>query len=95
MAMGCRSQTCIAVSTCTAHSTTLIPLLYVVWCRWAYNHNTKEVGGLVGADWKTLDWKKLSWMQGNLGLTPWYKKGGAAAAAAPPAAAASNTSAPK
>jgi hypothetical protein len=59
------------------------------WFWWAYNHNTKEVGGLVGADWKTLDWKKLDWMQSNLGLIPWYKQGAAAAvpAAAAPAAA--------
>lgn len=55
---------------------------------WCYNANTKEVGGIVGRDWRTLDWKKLSWMQTNLGLTPWYKKGGAAAVAAAPAPAA-------
>ena len=55
---------------------------------WAYNANTKEVGGLVGRDWHTLDWKKLGWMQDNLGLKPWYKQGQAAAAAPTAAAAA-------
>jgi hypothetical protein len=64
------------------------------WFWWAYNHNTKEVGGLVGADWKTLDWKKLDWMQNNLRLTPWYKKGSAPAAAAAAAAPAAPAPAP-
>jgi hypothetical protein len=58
-----------------------------------YNANSKEVGGIVGKDWHTLDWKKLQWMQDNLGLTPWYKQGAAPAPAAAAAAAPADSNA--
>jgi hypothetical protein len=61
------------------------------WAWWAYNANTREVGGVVGPDWQTLDWKKLGWMQQNLGLG---RSGAAAAPAAAAAAAAAAKPAP-
>jgi hypothetical protein len=45
-----------------------------VLCRWAYNANSGDTGGLVDETWQNFDWQKLSWMQDNLGLTPWYKQ---------------------
>jgi hypothetical protein len=30
-------------------------------CRFGYNANSKDTGGLVGDDWQTLVWRKLTW----------------------------------
>lgn len=62
-------------------------------CR-VWNANSKEVGGVIGPDWQTLDFQKLKWLQDNLGLTPWYKKAAAAAGAAAPSGAAATPAAP-
>lgn len=42
------------------------------WFWFAYSQNSGDTGGLVGADWSTLEWGKLRWLQDNLGLKPWY-----------------------
>jgi hypothetical protein len=41
-------------------------------CRWAYNANSGDTGGLVENDWQTFNWLKLRWLQDNLDLKPWY-----------------------
>ena len=40
-------------------------------CRWAWNADSGDTGGLVEADWETLIWPKIDFLT-QLGLEPWY-----------------------
>ena len=40
-------------------------------CRWSYNPNSDDTGGLVENDWKTIVWEKIDFLT-QLGLEPWY-----------------------
>lgn len=41
----------------------------VFW--WAWNANSGDTGGIVEADWLTINWGKINWMA-SVGLIPWY-----------------------
>eukprot|EP00884_Botryococcus_braunii_P017026 jgi/Botrbrau1/4006/Bobra.0016s0017.1 len=41
------------------------------WLWWAWNANSGDHLGLVGADWTGIDWVKVQYMQ-SIGLIPWY-----------------------
>lgn len=41
----------------------------VFW--WAWNANSGDTGGIVEADWLTINWGKINWMA-SVGLVPWY-----------------------
>ena len=49
-----------------------------------------DTGGIVEADWTTINWTKINYMI-SLGLNPWYRGQSAAATPAVPAGACSDT----
>jgi hypothetical protein len=42
------------------------------WCYWSFNANSGDTGGLVTADWQSLEWTKLQYLVERWGLDPWY-----------------------
>eukprot|EP00775_Hariotina_reticulata_P013833 gene13833-13954_t len=42
------------------------------WFYWCWNNNSPDTnGGIVEADWATIDWNKVNFLR-RIGLTPWY-----------------------
>jgi aryl-phospho-beta-D-glucosidase BglC (GH1 family) len=42
------------------------------WFYWCWNNNSPDTnGGIVEADWATIDWNKVNFLR-QIGLTPWY-----------------------
>ncbi|KAL0031693.1 hypothetical protein WJX79_001570 [Trebouxia sp. C0005] len=60
------------------------------WFWWAWNANSGDTGGIVEADWTTINWTKINYMI-SIGLNPWYSGQSAAATPAVPAGACSDT----
>ncbi len=40
-------------------------------CRWAWNADSGDTGGLVENDWESIIWPKIDYLT-QLGLEPWY-----------------------
>ena len=53
-------------------------------------HGVGDTGGIVEADWTTINWTKINYMI-SLGLNPWYRGQSAVATPAVPAGACSDT----
>ncbi|DBB06710.1 TPA: hypothetical protein ACH3X1_012211 [Trebouxia sp. C0004] len=60
------------------------------WFWWAWNANSGDTGGIVEADWTTINWTKINYMI-SLGLNPWYRGQSADATLAVPAGACFDT----